>query len=161
MFRRGHILYVVWCSEVNSFLFYSLALNKMTGLKILWVFTWYLIVPQEKSKVIHQNQLKILVNSSFIAFSGKVNNFDYFLGHSCSELNYFTCSLIGHPVLEINLQNFALSINVEVKYYSKMNVQVYDSVEKQSFNFAVHRTLNFIYLVDNYHSVLNTSLLER
>lgn len=72
MFRRGHILYVVWCSEVNSFLFYSLALNKMTGLKILWVFTWYLIVPQEKSKVIHQNQLKILVNSSFIAFSGKI-----------------------------------------------------------------------------------------
>ena len=72
MFRRGHILYVVWCSEVNSFLFSSLALNKMTGLKILWVFTWYLIVPQEKSKVIHQNQLKILVNSSFIAFSGKI-----------------------------------------------------------------------------------------
>lgn len=75
----------------------------MTGLKILWVFTWYLIVPQEKSKVIHQNQLKILVNYSFLAFSGKINNFDYFLGYSYSELNNFTCSLTGHSVLEINL----------------------------------------------------------
>lgn len=55
-------MYIVWCSEVNSSLFYSLALNKMAGLKILWVFRWFLIVPQEKSKAILQSQLKILVN---------------------------------------------------------------------------------------------------
>lgn len=50
-----------------------LALNKLTGLKILWVFTWYLIVPQENQSDSLQNQLKIFANYSFLASSGKIN----------------------------------------------------------------------------------------
>lgn len=129
--------------KLTLFLFYSLALNKMTGLKILWVFTWYLIVPQEKSKVIHQNQLKILVNSSFLAFSGKINNFDYSLGYSCSELNNF--------YLFINRPSCTWNKFVEFCIVNNCGSKVLFQNECSSiwfsgkiFNFAVHRTLNFI-----------------
>ena len=66
------------------FLFFFIWFPCFEDLKILWAFTWYLIVPQEKSKVIHQNQLKILVNSSFLAFCSKINHFGYRLGFSRS-----------------------------------------------------------------------------